>query len=581
MNLLPDIWGKGALFGYSALEGENKFYSAINGQLMAEHIGMTFDGGQSELYLRLKGIPWILEIEFSIVASDVIEGKLGSKDMKFLALDQRTIVGYAPKEFCTPIYRADLSEEKKFDGAVAYMVPDQLGDHWYAFATKEESESIRFAVARDDIAENAAEAAVKAISADIDGEAIKRIAFFDKVPTLKSATDIEQKTLSKCYSVMKSQFYSPEGVFKGLWTTPDRIPHRKWWLWDTVFHSIGNIFLSPELAWETMRSILDVQKPDGFIPHMSWPDKYVIPHVQPPLVAWGTWCLYERTGNKEWAEELYHGNKPFLNYIFKNRDSNNNYLFEWYISAESVDCRCGESGMDNSPRFDDVVHMDAIDFSCFMANEMRYMAKLGELLGYDDEAAEYSELYKKISGAINEFLYDEKDGRYYDFDIDSGEFHKVTTPSGFLPLFAEVCSPERAKKLAEDITDPETFWCDMPLPTVAFNDKYHSKDYWRGTTWICYNYMVQQGLRNYGYEDIANEIVDRTIRCMAEWYEREGCIFEVYDPRNRLCPTELDRKGPSLKPTEPFARLLIVRDFGWSSTLYTAMIMDREKRNTP
>lgn len=575
MKLLPNVWGKGALFAYSGLEGTNSYYDSMCGQLMAEHIGMTFDGTSAELYLRMKGVPWVQEIAFSLVASDLIEGTLlDGAPFKFLFLDQRTVVGYAPADAVTPVFRADLAVEKAFGGGTAY----KCGDNWYAFASNTENRQTRFAVARSGDFEDAANAAKAALNADIESIAEKRRAYFDVVPELTVTSESEQRTLAKAFSIMKSQFYTAEGIFKGLWTTPDRLPHKKWWLWDSVFHSIGYVYIEPELAHKALLSILDVQKPDGFIPHMSDPHRYVHPHTQPPILAWGTYRLYERTGRRDWVEEMYSGMKLFLEWIMKNRDENKNYLFEWYVDPDVEVCRCGESGMDNTPRFDVVQLMDAIDFSSYMANEMRHMAKLAEILDLPDDAAEYRELFEKIKGQINKVLYDEKDGRYYDRELESGLFRKVSTPAGFLPLFAGVCTPEQAKRLLADITDPKTFSTVMPLPTVALDDPYHSTDYWRGTTWICYNYMVEQGLREYGFIKEADEMVDATLKCIAEWYEREGCLFEIYDPKNRLCPTELGRKGPALKPAEPFARIMAVRDFGWSATLYVAMAMERENR---
>ena len=578
MKLLPDVWGKGALFAYSGLDGENSFYNSMCGQLMAEHIGMYLDGVQAELYLRIKGTPWIEEIAFSLVASDLIEGTFNNnKEFKFLFLSQNTITGFCPAERAVPIFRVDLAEEKIFEGGKAFLI----GDKWYVFVTKEKNDNIYFSLVRDTDFDTAFKSAEDALNVDIEPIANERKKYFDVVPELKTATDIEQKTLSKCFSVMKSQVYTAEGKFTTRWTTPDRIPHRRWWLWDSVFHTFGNIYIEPQLAYDTLHSILDVEDPDGFIPHMSTPEGYIYPHTQPPIIAWGLYKLYENTNRKDWVEEMYDGIKLFLDWIIKNRDSNDNYLYEWYVDPDVEVCRCGESGMDNTPRFDVVQLMDAIDFSCYMANEMRYMEKLSLILGLNDEAQKYSELYEKIKEQINLNLYDEKDGRYYDRELESGEFRKVSTPSGLLPLFAGVCSKEQAQRLVKDICNPETFGTPMPIPTVSLDDKYHSNDYWRGTVWICYNFMVEQGLREYGFIKEADRIVDSTLANIAHWYEREGCTFEIYDPQNRLCPSELDRKGPSLKPLEPYARIMAVRDFGWTSTLYVAMAMEREhKSNT-
>lgn len=575
MKRLPNVWGRGALFAYSGLEGTTTYHDSMCGQLMAEHIGMTFDDGAAELYLRLTGAPWLQEIDFSIVASDLIEGNLSDgAEFKFVFLNQDTVIGYAPIKACVPIFHADLGKEKAFDNGKAF----ECEKAWYAFATEAKEDTVCFAVSRGKTFEETVEKVKDALQADISAVADKHRAYYDIVPELNHATDEEQCTFAKCFSVMKSQVYTEEGVFKGRWTTPDRTPHKKWWLWDSVFHSIGNVYIEPELAYDTLRSILDTQEPDGFIPHMSFPEGWIVPHTQPPLIAWGTYHLYERTQRRDWVMPLYEGNKKFLDWIMKNRDSNNNYLYEWYVDPDVEVCRCGESGMDNTPRFDVVQLMDSIDFSCYMANEMRHMEKLAQILDLPKDAKEYATLFARISEQINAVLYDEEDGRYYDRELESGQFRKVCTPAGLLPLFACVCPPDRAKRLVEDICNPNTFNTPLPIPTVSLDDPFHSKDYWRGTVWINYNYMVQHGLRENGFVEEANHVADATMAAIAHWYTREGCIFEVYDPQNVLCPSELERKGKTIKPAEYHARLMAVRDFGWSSCLYVAMAMEREER---
>ena len=45
MMYFPNVWGRGALFGHSGLEGTTTYHDNLYGQLMAEHIGITFDDG--------------------------------------------------------------------------------------------------------------------------------------------------------------------------------------------------------------------------------------------------------------------------------------------------------------------------------------------------------------------------------------------------------------------------------------------------------------------------------------------------------------------------------------------------------
>ena len=96
-----------------------------------------------------------------------------------------------------------------------------------------------------------------------------------------------------------------------------------------------------------VRSLFDVQRPDGFIPHMSAPD-WSSEVTQPPVVAWGIYKLYEKTGRTDWLSDSYDSLKRYLEWNFKNRDTNHNYLFEWDVNADSPNCRCDECGMDNS-----------------------------------------------------------------------------------------------------------------------------------------------------------------------------------------------------------------------------------------
>ena len=225
MKCLPNVWGRGALFAYSGLEGTTTYSDSMCGQLMAEHIGMIFDDGAAELYLRLCGIPWVQEIDFSIVASDLIEGSLSNgAEFKFVFLNQDTVIGYAPIKASVPIFHADFGKEKAFDNGKAF----ECEKAWYAFASEVRQDKICFAVSRGKTFEETTAKAKNALQADISSIADKHRAYYDIVPELSYATDEERCTFSKCFSVMKSQVYTEEGIFKGRWTTPDRTPHKRW-----------------------------------------------------------------------------------------------------------------------------------------------------------------------------------------------------------------------------------------------------------------------------------------------------------------------------------------------------------------
>ena len=588
--LYPNVWGRAALFSYSGLEGECTMFGTMVGQLMQDQLGMRLDKTM-ELYI----LPRTSRLRHIIVASDLIEGVLYTRvkpgeienpiqmldgifkenPYAFLALNQNTVVGYCPKAVSDPRCRSDFAEELSCDEAKLF----QKGKLFYAFVTAEGETEYTFAVARADSAEKAIADAKAGLLADIRAVADQRRAYFDKVPVVDGLTEIQQRTLAKTFSIMKGQVNSPEGVLTCRYTTPDRIPHQKMWLWDSAFHSVGNVYLDPELAHETLYAVLLGQREDGMIFHSMCPEGGSIDRTQPPILAWAYWKLYKKTGRADWVEEAFPILEGYLDWNFKNRDQNQNLLFEWFTDPWQPTCRCGESGMDNTPRFDTDAVLEAIDFSCFMANEMRCMSAMAKLLNKPEAAAKYAALYQKIGDKVNDCLFDAQDQRYYDRELETGAFSRIPTVSSFLPLFAGICPPERANKLIDDLCNPATFGTKHMVPTVAKNHQDFSNDYWRGATWICYNYMIEQGCRENGFVQVADRIVDATVDMVSHWYGRAGCIFEVYDPDGVLCSNELHRKGHAPDPTYIDSKLKIVQDFGWSSTLYTAMVMERQERN--
>ncbi len=555
--MYPNVWGQGALFAFSGLDGRNTLQNSLCGHLMGDRIGISFRFGEAELYLSLHGVR---DITYQIVASDIIEGKLNGRDFLFLFTDECTVSGFCPTDLALPIFRADR--------------PQAAAD--YRFAQRADGNVTRFALSCGADAEARADAA---LTADPMPVASGRLAFYDRIPLPANATPAEQRTYLKCFSVMRSQVYTPEGRFGRRWTTPDRLPHKYLWLWDSVFHSMGNVFIDPQLAYESILSVLDTQQEDGFIPHMATPDTQS-DVTQPPVIAWGLWALYERTGRTDWLRETYDRAKRYLAWDACNRDDDDDLLPGWYIDPSDPNCRCGESGMDNSPRFDDVVPMDCIDFSCFLAHEYTCMSRIAAVLGLEDEATAFSARFDAVAAQINALLYDETDGRYYDRETGSGKLRRVRAVSGFLPLFAGVCSPQQAARLAADLKDPATFGTALGVPSIAVSDPTFGSDMWRGPVWINYNYMIILGLRQYGYEELADALTDATLAAITARYEQEGVIYEYYDCQNAVSPALLNRKGAAIRPYSPGVRMASIRDYGWSCTLFVRMLAERSERRS-
>lgn len=230
--------------------------------------------------------------------------------------------------------------------------------------------------------------------------------------------------------------------------------------------------------------------------------------------------------------------------------------------------------MDNSPRFDIRAHLYAIDFSCFMANDLRFMAKIAAELGLPEKSAYYMEWHKKVAEEINSLLWSEEDGFYFDYSIEDRRLHKVWSVASFLPLFAGICDEQKAAALVRHLNDPESFATEFPIPSISKKDPTFGTDMWRGPVWINFNYMIMAGLNEYGYRAFSTELKEKTIRFMNHWYQLSGVIYEFYDCNNVTPPPHLNRKGEPIEPYDVRMRVQAIRDYGWSCTLLLDMLQE-------
>ncbi len=320
-----------------------------------------------------------------------------------------------------------------------------------------------------------------------------------------------RRALHKALSIMKTQVYSPEGCIRHRWTTPDRWPHRKMWLWDSVFHAIGWRHLDADLAREMISAVLDSQRDDGFIAHMMTPAG-VSGITQPPVLAFGVKLVNQTAPDTRWLAEVYPKLAAYVRWDIANRDTDGGGLVEWAIEGDPH-CRGGESGMDNSPRFDSATQLDAVDFNSFLALECETLAAFAETLGMDNQVATWKAEHQRLCRLISSKLWSEEFEFFVDYDVDKGRQSPVLASSGFLPLICGAATREQAEHLAAHLDNPSTFGTPFPVPSIAVSSsECYAKDMWRGPTWINLNWLIALGLERYGMTDRAFVLRQKTMR---------------------------------------------------------------------
>jgi glycogen debranching enzyme len=332
--------------------------------------------------------------------------------------------------------------------------------------------------------------------------------------------------------------------------SPSTYPYQ--WLWDSCFHAIVLAELEPEAAKAELRCLLSRQLPDGMVPHMIfWKPKITRPYhvwwdnsgvsslTQPPMIAYAAWRIYEATKDEAFLREVFPKIDAFHRYLIDKRDPHDHHL----ISIINPD----ESGEDNSPRFDIAMrvkssvsffaHMYArhqlvtanrtcafdpltcmqerfwvkdVPFNAILVKNLEAMEKIAGVLK-ETAAQEYAKLHRElISFTMREYLM--ADGVLWSaIGLEHGHL-KVATWAHFAPLFAGIYTKEEARELVRaHFHNPETFRSAFGIRTVSKQEpSYRSNGFWRGPIWFAPHWFIHHGLKDYGFEEEAAWIRDRS-----------------------------------------------------------------------
>ncbi len=332
------------------------------------------------------------------------------------------------------------------------------------------------------------------------------------------------------------------------------VPAGRVWIWSswTVFEWDGflNALLAsvenPDLAHSMIDALLYSQQPDGNIPNNandpSGPTS--IDRSQPQVGIYCAWKLYLRLGRDiEFLREVYPALVRWHDWWLADggtgrprRDGNRDGLLEWGSDGGDMQNAKFESGMDDSPLFDDAefvpdtwtMNMNCVDCSSLYALDALCLARMARDLGLPDDEKRYADEHERMKQLINDVLWCEEEGMYLNRFWD-GRFSRRMGCANFYPMIAQVATPQRAARMVEKLTDPEFFHGDWMVPTISRNDPaWKDQFYWRGTVWPPTNYLVYEGLRTYPFDREAAGLAESGARLFLENWKREGTCRENY-----------------------------------------------------
>ncbi len=325
--------------------------------------------------------------------------------------------------------------------------------------------------------------------------------------------------------------------------------------WDNYFaaymHSIDNKALAYANAIEMTNAITD----SGFVPNLS-ASKGIksSDRSQPPVGSFVVREIYRKYKEKWFLQETFQKLLTWNRWWENNRDTDGflcwgSSPFEPYLrnldnNAHSRYGAALESGLDNSPMYDNVpfdtirnqLKLADVGLMSFYIMDCEALADIAGELGKVDIKAELLARAAKYRKNLNK-LWNEKTGIYLNKRLDTNEFSYKISPTNFYPLLVKAPSQKQAERMInEHFYNPEEFWGDYILPSIAFNDpSYKSDDYWRGRIWAPMNFLVYLGFRNYKLDNARQDLVNKSKELFLEQWLKNGYVCENYNSQTGEC----------------------------------------------
>lgn len=370
---------------------------------------------------------------------------------------------------------------------------------------------------------------------------------FRRVPELKSKSKQQQMLYWSCWAMMSQVMLPPENDAPVNYYVFSREPTWGWGHGGQVFHEsltmMAYALMDPAGAMDSQRLFALRQDTSGYIPYRIGP--YLNETIETngqrttsaPWYAWTNWEVYTITHDRSFLEQMYASSKRLYRWYTSHRDVDDDGLCEWggHAVLESVrDARVAVWDQVADP-----TEVEALDLNCMLVMEAKALANMARELGLDNEAARYRMDAEIRSEKIRDTMWDEKTGFFYHVSRDNHTF-TISHPNdlkrkeiiGFLPLWAGIASDRQAARIVnEHLLNRKEFWREFGVPSLCANDPYYNpQGYWNGPVWVEWNYLVQRGLFNYGYDKEARELAGRVADGMINVLGRTHTLWEFYSP---------------------------------------------------
>jgi alpha,alpha-trehalase len=199
---------------------------------------------------------------------------------------------------------------------------------------------------------------------------------------------------------------------------------------------------------------------------------------------------------------------------------------------QDLRCAC-ESGWDFSSRWLreptdlSTIHTSEImpiDLNCLLYNLEVTLIKANDEAGNTSKSRQYESKVRIRKELIQQYFWSKEHEFFMDYDFVKKEHKDVFSLAGMFPLFFNLATAEQAEMCMNKIKREFLKAGGLISTTNKTDEQWDAPNGWAPLQWIAI-----KGLRNYGYDDLAEIIRDRWVDLNTKVYKSTGKMLEKYN----------------------------------------------------
>lgn len=313
---------------------------------------------------------------------------------------------------------------------------------------------------------------------------------------------------------------APDYGFNYPYFTPGGHYGKQWWQLDSSLALCGYKWVDRSFSETSLKNFIESQKEDGRI--CLWgrdeiPSKVAGDNFPEqgkgvsslPKLFDSAFHILKGATDKELVKNTYNMLKKYINWWFNSRLDEKTGLIS-SVFEETFTPYLGKAG-----------EYAGVDTNVEVYVGLTYVEELARKLSDTDYADILSDRKAKLKESINTYLWNDKKGAYYPYDLVNGKGIDRLIATTFAPMRLGIADSSKRKKLISLMTDDSHFnWNSHPLTSVSKKDpafivtegQYQGNASWSGSVWTLMNETVIRGLIDSGEDSLAAELALKTVR---------------------------------------------------------------------